>query len=146
MTRKELLDRLSVLLGGRVAEEIVFGEISTGGHDDLSKATDIAKSMVKEFGMSDRLGHVVFEKERRPMFLEISPGNSSKDYSEATAREIDNEIKEIVEKSYVSVKTMLNDKRELLGKVAQTLLQKEVLEGEELRRLIKEDMESNVQP
>lgn len=146
MTRKELLDRLAVLLGGRVAEEIVFGEISTGGHDDLSKATDIAKSMVKEFGMSDLLGHVVFEKERKPMFLEISPSNSSKDYSEETAREIDNEIKEIVEKSYHLVKTLLSDKRELLERVAQTLLQKEVLEGEALRHLIKEDAESNVQP
>jgi cell division protease FtsH len=79
------------------------------------------------------------------MFLEISTGNSSKDYSEATAREIDNEIKEIVEKSYVSVKTLLNHKRALLERVAQTLLQKEVLEGEDLRRLIKEDGESNVQ-
>lgn len=145
MTRKELLDRLSVLLGGRVAEEIVFGEISTGGHDDLSKATDIAKSMVKEFGMSDLLGHVVFEKERKPMFLEISPGNSSKDYSEETAREIDKEIREIVERSYLSVKTLLSHKRKLLERVAQTLLQKEVLEGEELRCLIKEDTESNVQ-
>jgi cell division protease FtsH len=146
MTRKELLDRLSVLLGGRVAEEIIFGEISTGGHDDLSKATDIAKSMVKEFGMSDLLGHVVFEKERKPMFLDISAGATSKDYSEETAREIDNEIRQIVEKSYLSVKTLLSHKRELLEKVAQTLLQKEVLEGEELRHLIKEDMESNVEP
>jgi cell division protease FtsH len=146
MTRKELLDRLSVLLGGRVAEEIVFGDISTGGHDDLSKATDIAKSMVKEFGMSDQLGHVVFEKERKPLFLEISAGASSKDYSEETAREIDNEIRAIVEKSYLSVKTLLRHKRDLLEGVARTLLQKEVLEGGELRRLIKEDTESNVQP
>jgi cell division protease FtsH len=65
MTKTELLDRLAVLLGGRVAEEIVFGEISTGAHNDLQRATDIATSMVKEFGMSEKLGYVTFEKEKK---------------------------------------------------------------------------------
>ena len=91
------MDRLAVLLGGRVAEEVTFGEVSTGAHDDLAKATDIAKSMVKEFGMSERVGHIAYEKERKSMFLDINSDHNSKDYSEETAREIDNEIKRIVE-------------------------------------------------
>jgi ATP-dependent Zn protease len=72
MTRPELLDRLAVLLGGRVAEELVFGEISTGAQNDLQRATDIARSMVAEYGMSDRLGLVTYERPRQPLFL---PGN-----------------------------------------------------------------------
>jgi cell division protease FtsH len=138
MTRKELVDRLSVLLGGRVAEEIIFGEVSTGGHDDLSKATDIVKSMVKEFGMSDLVGHIAYEKERKPMFLDISPNYQVKDYSEETAREIDNEIKRIVENAYEGVRQILRDKRPLLEEVAKILLDKEVMEGEELRKLVRE--------
>lgn len=141
MTRKELLDRLAVLLGGRVAEEIAFGEISTGAHDDLAKATDIAKSMVKEFGMSDRVGHVAYEKERKSMFLDINPDSHLKDYSEETAREIDNEIRRIVENTYGAVKQTLSDKRQLLEQVAEILLEKEVIDGEELRRLVREYME-----
>jgi cell division protease FtsH len=139
MTRKELLDRLGVLLGGRVAEEIIFNEISTGAQNDLARATDIAKSMVKEYGMSEKLGYMTFEKERRPLFLDINPSFGAKDYSEETAREIDNEVRKIIEESYQRVKTILNDKKELLKKVAQTLLEKEVIEGEELRLLIKEE-------
>ena len=92
--------------------------------------------MVKEFGMSEKIGHITFEKERRPMFLEVGPDFSSKDYSEETAREIDNEIRNIVETAYGRVRAMLSDRRQLLEDVAQTLLQKEVVEGEELRRLM----------
>ncbi|MCX7964994.1 MAG: ATP-dependent zinc metalloprotease FtsH [Syntrophorhabdaceae bacterium] len=139
MTKKELLDRLCVLLGGRVAEEIVFGEISTGAHNDLYRATDIAKSMVKEYGMSEKLGYVTFEKDRKPLFLDIAPSFSGKDYSEETAREIDNEIKAIIDGAYRKTKEMLMSNRELLDKVAQTLLEKESIDGEELRRLIKGD-------
>jgi len=144
MTRKELVDRLSVLLGGRVAEEITFGEVSTGGHDDLAKATDIAKSMVKEFGMSELVGHIAYEKERKSMFLDIGPDHQGKDYSEETAREIDNEIKAIVENAYHTVTEMLKDKQPLLVQVARILLDKEVLEGEELRRLVREYVEKEM--
>jgi cell division protease FtsH len=145
MTKQELLDRLAVLLGGRVAEEIMFDEVSTGAHDDLSKSTDIARSMVKEFGMSEKLGQITFEKERRSMFLEVAPGFSSRDYSDETAREIDNEMKRIVENMYNLVKSTLTANRDLLETVAKTLLEKEVLEGEELRRLIKEDKDGHDQ-
>jgi cell division protease FtsH len=92
MTKTELLNRLSVLLGGRVAEEVVFGEISTGAQNDLVRATDIAKSMVKEYAMSDRLGHITFKPERKPLFLELGSGTGTRDYSEYTAREIGDEV------------------------------------------------------
>jgi len=137
MTKTELLDRLCVLLGGRVAEETVFGEISTGAQNDLVRATDIAKSMVKEYAMSERLGHITFEPERKPLFLEISPGAGARDYSEATAREIDDEVRRIVEECYGKVKGILNEKKALLEDVAKVLLEKETIEGEELRALIK---------
>ncbi|MDD5243966.1 MAG: ATP-dependent zinc metalloprotease FtsH [Syntrophorhabdaceae bacterium] len=143
MTRQELLDRLCVLLGGRVAEEIVFEEISTGAQNDLARATDIAKSMVKEYGMSEKLGHMTFEKERRPLFLDISPSLGGKDYSEATAKDIDAEVKRIIEESYIRVRTLLTEKRASLEKVARTLLDKESIDGEELRRLLKENGETN---
>jgi cell division protease FtsH len=137
MTKQELLDRLAVLLGGRVAEELTFGEVSTGAHDDLAKATDIVKSMVKEFGMSDRIGHLTYEKERKSMFLDIGPDSHSKDYSEETAREIDNEMKRIIEDTYGQVKETLGGRKQLLEQIAGILLEKEVIDGEELRRLVR---------
>lgn len=137
MTEKELRDRLCVLLGGRVAEEIIFGEVSTGAHNDLGRATDIARSMVKEYGMSKKLGYVTFERERKPLFIELGTSFSGvKDYSEETAREIDDEIKMIVEEAREKVQTLLGGKKTLLEKVATTLLEKETIEGEELRELI----------
>jgi len=137
MTEKELRDRLCVLLGGRVAEEIVFGEVSTGAHNDLGRATDIARSMVKEYGMSKKLGYVTFERERKPLFIDIGASfGGTKDYSEETAREIDDEIRMIVEEARERVRTLLSEKKPLLEKVAKTLLEKETIEGEELRELI----------
>ena len=109
MTRAELLDRIAILLGGRIAEEIIFNEISTGAQNDLEKATEIAKMMVKEYGMSEKMGLVTFEQGNRPLFL--SGGfAASKEYSEETAREIDLEIKKIVDESLHRVKTLLTEK------------------------------------
>jgi len=136
MTKNELLDRLSVLLGGRVAEEIIFGQVSTGAQNDLGRATDIAKSMVKEYGMSEKLGLMTFEKERKPLFLNFDAAAGNKDYSEETAREIDNEIRKIIDQSYLTVKKVLTEKREILQKVAQILLEKESIDGEELRKIL----------
>lgn len=137
MTEKELRDRLCVLLGGRVAEEVIFGEASTGAHNDLGRATDIARSMVKEYGMSKKLGYVTFERERKPLFMDLGPSfGGAKDYSEETAREIDDEIKGIVDEAREKVQTMLSEKKSLLHKVARTLLEKETIEGNELRELI----------
>ncbi|MFH1625933.1 MAG: cell division protein FtsH, partial [Pseudomonadota bacterium] len=138
MTRSELLDRLAVFLGGRVAEEIVFNDISTGAQNDLIRATEIAKSMVKEYGMSDKLGAVTFEKEKRSLL----PGQdlfSTREYSEETAREIDHEVKKIIDGTYSKVKTLLNRKKDLLEELAVVLLDKEIIEGEELRKIIETD-------
>ena len=137
MTRSELLDRMAVLLGGRAAEEIVFEEISTGAHNDLEKASDTARRMVTEYGMSDRQGPVTFERERQPFFLET--GHSTpKNYSEETAREIDEEIRVIINEAYERAKHVLTEWREALDRAAKILLKREVLEGSELRKLIKE--------
>jgi cell division protease FtsH len=135
MTKSELLDRLAVLLGGRIAEELIFGEISTGAHNDLQRASDIARKMVKDFGMSEKLGLVTFNGER-PGFL--LPGLSShiKEYSEVTAKEIDDEVKTLIDSTYQRVKGILTQKKEKLQKLAETLLEKETLEGEELRKII----------
>ncbi len=136
MTKQEFLDRLCVLLGGRIAEEVIFEEVSTGAQNDLGRATDIAKSMVKEYGMSEKLGHMTFEKERKSLFLDFGPSSGGKDYSEETAREIDNEVRAIIEESYLRVKTLLTDKRVFLEKVAQILLEKESINGDELRAIL----------
>ncbi|HOW55949.1 MAG TPA: ATP-dependent zinc metalloprotease FtsH [Syntrophorhabdaceae bacterium] len=139
MTKNELIDRMCVLLGGRVAEEVIFKEISTGAQNDLARATDIARSMVKEYGMSEKLGHMTFEHNRKPLFLDITPGfGTSKDYSEETAREIDNEVRDIIEHCYVKVKSTLTEKSGLLELVARTLLEKESIDGDELRTILKE--------
>jgi cell division protease FtsH len=136
MTRTELENRLCVLLGGRVAEEIIFGDVSTGAQDDLQKATDIARSMVAEYGMSERLGLRTFEKERRGLFLD-TPWATKKDYSEEKAAEIDKEVEGILERAHRHVQELLTAKKSLLQQLASLLLEKEVLEGEELRRIIR---------
>jgi cell division protease FtsH len=138
MTKSELEDRMVVMLGGRVAEEVHFGEISTGAQNDLYRATDIARSMVREYGMSEKLGPLTFERERRPLFLDVMMPPTSKDYSEATAQEIDQEVSALVEKADHRAKEILEAKRDTLEQVAKVLLDKEVLEGEELRRMLNE--------
>jgi cell division protease FtsH len=135
MTKSELLDRMAVLLGGRVAEEIVFGEISTGAHNDLQRATDIATSMVKQFGMSEKLGYVTFEKEKGPLFLP-SPFSSAREYSEDTARQIDEEVKKIIDEAHQKVKEILTSKKDRLEELARFLMEKEVVEEEDLKRIL----------
>ena len=134
MTREELLDTTCALLGGRAAEEIVFGEISTGAANDLQNATQIAESMVKEYGMSDRLGLVAHRENRQQQFMGIP--NGDKLYSEETARQIDAEVARIIDESYVRAKEVLSQRREVLEKVVEVLFEKEIMEGEELRRLL----------
>ncbi|HVP78619.1 MAG TPA: ATP-dependent zinc metalloprotease FtsH [Thermodesulfobacteriota bacterium] len=141
MTKSELLDRLAVLLGGRVAEEIVFGEISTGAHNDLQRATDIATSMVKEFGMSEKLGYVTFEKEKKPLFLPSSL-LPTREYSEDTAKQIDEEVKKIVDDTYFRVKEILAAKKDKLGELARLLLEKEVVEEADLKKILELPMAS----
>ena len=135
MTKSELLERLAVLLGGRVAEEIVFGEISTGAHNDLQRATDIATSMVKEYGMSERLGYVTFEKEMKPFFLPSTLGGP-REYSEDTAQQIDEEVKKIVNETYHRVKEILTSKKDKMEELARLLLEKEVVEEADLKMIL----------
>jgi cell division protease FtsH len=136
MTRSELLDRLCVMLGGRVAEEIVFKEISTGAQNDLQRAANIARSMVTEYGMTDKFGPLTFEKERRPLFLDMGLPSGAKEYSEDTAREIDQEVKRLIDEAYVTVKTTLTANQDKLRTLAAVLLEKETVEGEEVRKLL----------
>ena len=136
MTRAELLDRLAVLLGGRVAEELVFNEISTGAQNDLQRASDIARSMVTQYGMSERLGLVSYEQRRQSMLLPegFSSGNN---YSEAKAAEIDGEISRLVDEAHKRVQGILTERRGVLDKLAHLLAEKESIPGEELRRMLK---------
>ncbi|MGB7912541.1 MAG: ATP-dependent zinc metalloprotease FtsH [Desulfobaccales bacterium] len=135
MTKTELEDRMAVMLGGRAAEELVFQEISTGAQNDLYRATDIARSMVREYGMSEKLGPITFERERRPLFLEGIMPTPSKDYSEATAQEIDQEVADLVNRAHQRAREVLETRRPTLEKVGKILLEKEVLEGQELRQI-----------
>ena len=137
MTRPELLDRLAVLLGGRVAEELVFEEISTGAQNDLQRATAIARSMVAEYGMSERLGLVTYESPRQPLFLpeEFTPG---KTYSETKATQIDEEISDVMEQTHQRVRNILSERRKVLNNLAHLLSEKEIVQGEELRQMLSE--------
>jgi cell division protease FtsH len=135
MTRSELLDRLAVLLGGRVAEELVFAEISTGAQNDLQRATDIARSMVTEYGMSDRLGLVTYERARQPMFLPESFA-SGKNYSESKAGQIDEEVARFIEEAHQRVRKIISEKRKVLDDLAQLLSRKESVQGDELRKML----------
>jgi len=99
MTKTELLNKITSLLGGRAAEEIVFGDVSTGAHNDLAKATDIARCMVKEYGMSSKVGQVYFAREKRAPFFQTGL-EGAVEYSEATAEMIDNEVREIISEQY----------------------------------------------
>jgi len=143
MTRPELLDRLAVLLGGRVAEELVFGEISTGAQNDLQRATAIARSMVAEYGMSDRLGLVTYESARQPMFL---PENytPNKTYSETKATQIDEEISAVMEQTHQRVRNILSERRKVLDNLAHLLSEKEIVQGEELRRMLSDSTNGGI--
>jgi len=134
MSKAELENKIATLLGGRAAEEIVSGDISTGGHNDLSRATDIARSMVKEYGMS-KVGQVYYASNRRAQFLNLMP-ESAGEYSEATAERIDQEISEIIGAQYARALGILKDKRGALEKSVTVLLEKETIEGTELKTLM----------
>lgn len=136
MTKTELENKIAVLLGGRIAEELIFGEASTGAQNDLVKATDIAKSMVKAYGMSAKLGAITLERERQPQFMQIQTAAEKGDYSEETAREIDCEVRRIIDEQFARVKQLLADKRTALQTGATTLLEREVLSGAELKAIL----------
>jgi cell division protease FtsH len=136
MSRRELIDKMTILLGGRTAEALVFGEISTGAADDLGKATDIARHMVTRYGMSEKLGSTVFEPERNAFLGENAYGLvKNRDYSEETAQEIDREIRELVAEAYQAATAILTRRRDDLERGAMLLLEKETLTVKEFPAL-----------
>jgi cell division protease FtsH len=136
-TKNELLDQIAILLGGRVAEEIVFGNISTGAQNDLERASDLARNMVCSYGMSEKMGPLTFGKKQTSLFLGTEYGEE-RNYSEDTAREIDAEVKKVITTNYARVKKLLGEKRSLLDALATKLEEKEVLSGEEVETIVKQ--------
>ncbi|MEZ5727143.1 MAG: ATP-dependent zinc metalloprotease FtsH [Burkholderiaceae bacterium] len=136
MTRRELEHKMSVLLGGRAAEQLVFGEVSTGAADDLDKVTEIARSLVTRYGMSETLGPVVYEP-RRQTLLPVEPLVApARNYAETTAREIDEAIRRAVDAALAESLRILTERREALEHGAQLLLEKETLGESELQALV----------
>ncbi|OVE78247.1 cell division protein FtsH [bacterium F11] len=133
-SRTELHNRIHVLLGGRVAEMVVFNEITTGANDDLNKATSLANRMVTEFGMSDEVGPVTYRKPESEVFLGRDIGHE-KGFSESTAQVIDNEVKKILTSAMAKVKNLLEKNRDKLDCLANALFEKEILSGEEVSQL-----------
>jgi cell division protease FtsH len=136
MTRQDLRSELAVLLGGRSAEEIAFGEISTGAQNDLQRATDIARAMVTEFGMSDELGAVNYNGHKRNAFLDTPFMQERGNYAEETAQKIDAEVKRILTAAHDEALRILREHRHVLDELSARLLVKEVIEAEEFRELL----------
>jgi cell division protease FtsH len=135
-TRAELQHELAVLLGGRTAELIVFGDMSTGGQNDLLRATDTARAMVTEFGMSEAVGPVNHEPRGRSAFLETPYAPERGVYAEETARVIDSEVKRLIDEAETTARHILTEQRQPLDALTELLLEREVIEGEQLRELL----------
>jgi cell division protease FtsH len=134
MTKPELLDKICGLLGGRVSEEIVFGEVSTGAHNDFQRATGIARKMITEYGMSDKLGPLQFGQAQGQVFLGRDIGHEQ-NYSDAIAYEIDLEMQRFIKDCYEKSKKILTENRDLLNLIANTLLEVETLDAEQIKHL-----------
>ncbi len=143
MKKSELLDKIAMSLGGRVAEEIVFSDISTGAHNDLSKATDIARSMVTQYGMDEKLGHVYLESDGRSPYLNMPGMPQEKKYSEETSREIDMAVHKVLDEQYARAKEILTRYRQVLDDGASLLLSKEKIEGKDLKELLDRAVEKS---
>ena len=143
-TKEELLDRITVMLGGRAAEEVVFHDVSTGAQDDLQRVSEMARRMITELGMSEHLGAYAVEQVRQPMFLDSGYQNS-RHYSEDTARRIDNEAQTLVERMYQRARQILEVHRDKLEALAQYLLEHEVIDQASLAMLLG-DLRSGQQP
>ncbi|MEK7149734.1 MAG: ATP-dependent zinc metalloprotease FtsH [Patescibacteria group bacterium] len=135
-TKSQFLADLAMMLGGYVAEELTFGDISTGASNDLQKASELARNLVTKYGMSEKMGPMTFGKTQEMIFLgrEIA---TEKNYSEKVAAEIDKEVKNFIDRAYETAKKILTSRKDALKKIAQTLLEKEILEKEEFDRLVK---------
>jgi cell division protease FtsH len=128
MTRSDFIDAVTAALGGHAAEAVVFDEISTGAGDDIQRATNIVRKMVKEWGMSELLGPVAFGRKHQMIFLGRDIGEQ-KDYSEHIGEQIDDEIRRFLDEGYARATAILREHRELLDRLARELLGKESLDG-----------------
>jgi len=141
MTRRELLGKLTVLMGGRTAEELVFEEITTGAQNDLEVATEIARRMVCEYGMSDRLGALTYGRREGMVFLGRDIVEE-RNYSDQTAVMIDQEVHRIIEECHQRAREILTQHRDRLKRLAEVLLEREVLDGDEAKRIVMADQPS----
>jgi cell division protease FtsH len=132
MTKGQMLARIAMALGGRVAEEVVFGEITTGASDDIKRATRLAHSMVCELGMTSKLGPIAYGENEENVFLGREMTSRRADYAEDTAREIDEEVRRIVEQQYAVAKQVVVENRDKLERLAHSLLERETLDAEEI--------------
>ena len=137
--RQHLLNNVTILFGGRVAEELVLDHMTTGAGNDIERATEIAHRMVCEWGMSEKLGPMTFGKKEEQIFLGRD-FTQQQDYSESTAVEIDREVRRIIQECYSKAKEILTMHIELLHRVSKELLDKEVLDGAEIDVIVKEYM------
>ncbi|MDW7729396.1 MAG: ATP-dependent zinc metalloprotease FtsH [Bacillota bacterium] len=135
MTRSELLDRVSTLLGGRVAEKLVLNDISTGAQNDLERATSIVRQMIMEYGMSDALGPITLGKKHDQVFLGRDLARD-RDYSEEIAKAIDQEVRKTMDNCYQQAQDILEKERDKLERIAQALLEKETIDAEEIKSLV----------
>lgn len=138
LKRSELLDRLDVLLGGRVAEELVYDDVSTGAQDDLQRATDMARHMITQYGMSERLGQVTFDRPGAGAFLPTPQAAQPPNYSEETARLIDEEVARLIREAHERVTQTLSEQRDTLEALARLLLEKEVVDRAALDALLEQ--------
>src|SRR5690606_14025732 len=141
MTRQEPQNKMAVLLGGRAAEWIVFGHLSTGAADDLAKVTDIARAIVTRYGMTDRLGHVALEQDRRSFLATDQPhyGPQERAYSDQTAATVDEEVRRIVDETFERTVALLSERRDALERAARVLLQKETLNEQEISSMVSQE-------
>jgi cell division protease FtsH len=133
-TKSQLIERIIIALGGRAAEEIVLGEISTGAYSDLKQANGIARNMITKYGMSEKLGNLIFSNENDEVFLGRDFGHT-RNYSEEIAAAIDNEVKSIIDSAYVRTVAILKDNINKLHAVSKALLEKEKLEGADFEEI-----------
>ncbi|MDA0362647.1 MAG: cell division protein FtsH, partial [Proteobacteria bacterium] len=132
----EILNNIRVLLGGRVAEQLIFNEITTGASNDIERATALAKGFVCSFGMSEKLGARKFGKQSGSVFLGKQYTDHSQDYSEATAKDIDDEVHRIIDEAYTDTTALLKKNMDMLKKVSKIILEREVIERDEFLELI----------
>jgi len=134
-SKEQLESRIAVCMGGRIAEELTFGQITTGAQNDIEQATEMARKMVCEWGMSETLGPLTYGKKEEAIFLG-KEFNRHQDYSEATALKIDSEVKRIVAEQYERAMRILTEKRQFLQTVADALLEHEVLDAEQVQEIL----------